>query len=61
METQNVNVPSNVKVSENLSQEAQKGSVGKTEQGIAPQPRSIAVHTDRNLGARRWLHPRVRF
>ena len=42
VETQNVNVPSNVKVSENQSQDLQKGSVGKTEQGIDSQPRSIA-------------------
>ena len=42
METQNVNVPSNVKVSENQSQDSQKGLVGKTEQVVASQPRSIA-------------------
>ena len=42
VETQNVNVPSNVKVSENLSQEVQKGSAGKTEQVVSAQPRSIA-------------------
>jgi hypothetical protein len=42
VETQNVNVPSNVKVSENQSQDSQTGLVGKTEQVVAPQPRSIA-------------------
>jgi hypothetical protein len=42
VETQNVNVPSNVKVSENQSQDSQKGLVGKTEQVVASQPRSIA-------------------
>jgi hypothetical protein len=42
VETQNVNVPSNVKVSENQSQDLQKSSVGKAEQVVATQPRSIA-------------------
>jgi hypothetical protein len=42
VETQNVNVPSNVKVSENQSQDSQTGLVGKTEQVVASQPRSIA-------------------
>jgi hypothetical protein len=42
VETQNINVPSNVKVSENQSQDLQKSSVGKTEQVVATQPRSIA-------------------
>ena len=42
VETQNVNVPSNVKVSENQSQDLQNGVVGKTEQVVASQPRSIA-------------------
>jgi hypothetical protein len=42
VETQNVNVPSNVKVSENQSQDLQKSSAGKTEQEVAAQPRSIA-------------------
>ena len=42
METQNVNVPSNVKVSESQGQDLQRNSVGKTEQVTASQPRSIA-------------------
>ena len=42
METQNVNVPSNVKVSENQSQDSQKSSAGKTEKVVSAQPRSIA-------------------
>jgi len=42
VETQNVNVPSNVKVSESQGQDSQKGLVGKTEQVVASQPRSIA-------------------
>lgn len=42
METQNVNIPSNVKVSESQSQDLQAGSVGKTEPVEAPKQRSIA-------------------
>mgnify|MGYP001422551342 CR=1 FL=1 len=42
METQNVNIPSNVKVSESQSQELRAGSVGKTESIEAPKQRSIA-------------------
>ena len=42
VETQNVNVPSSVKVSGNQSQDSQIGSVGKTQQVAASQPRSIA-------------------
>jgi hypothetical protein len=42
VETQNVNVPSNVKASENQIKDLQKGSAGKTEQVVAAQPRSIA-------------------
>ena len=42
METQNVNIPSNVKVSESQSQESRAGSVGRTESIEAPKQRSIA-------------------
>ena len=42
METQNVNIPSNVKVSESQGQELRAGSVGKTESIEAPKQRSIA-------------------
>ena len=42
METQNVNIPSNVKVSESQSQGLQAGSVGKTEPVETPKQRSIA-------------------
>ena len=42
VETQNVNIPSNVKVSESQSQDLQAGSVGKTEAVEAPKQRSIA-------------------
>lgn len=42
METQNVNIPSNVKVSDSQSQDLRAGSVGKTEQVEAPKQRSIA-------------------
>ena len=42
VETQNVNSPSNVKVSGSQSQDLQEGSVGKTEPVEAPKQRSIA-------------------
>ena len=42
VETQNVNIPSNLKVSENQSQELRAGSAGKTESIEAPKQRSIA-------------------
>ena len=42
VETRNVNIPSNVKVSESQSQNLQVGSVGKVEPEAAPKQRSIA-------------------
>jgi hypothetical protein len=42
VETQNVNVPSNVKASENQNQDMKTGLAGKTEPVVAAQPRSIA-------------------
>ena len=42
METQNVNAPSNVKVSESQGRDLQAGSVGKTEPVAASKQRSIA-------------------
>ena len=42
METQNVNIPSNVKVSESQSQDLRASSVGKIDPVEAPKQRSIA-------------------
>ena len=42
METQNVNIPSNVKVSESQGQDLRAGSVRETESIEAPKQRSIA-------------------
>ena len=42
METQNVNSPSNVKVSDSQSQDLRAGSVGKAQSIEAPKQRSIA-------------------
>jgi len=42
VETQNINIPSNVKVTESQSQDLKAGSVGQTEAVEAPKQRSIA-------------------
>ena len=42
VETQNVNIPSNVKVSESQNQDSRAGSVGKIDPVEAPKQRSIA-------------------